>query len=238
MPNPADPRRSAQVLIHHHKKIDDELWRRFFRACRDPYWPPEHAWSAEATEKWLEGLHREEWLASAGFFYPHPFKSAPIKYQNPVQVSHRLRMAPRYGLSSGRMAEVPRFASEGWNWVAISSNSHDLAHTGVPEMTWFLERVRVAVQFFEPDFACGALDTQLHKGFREEPRDFAWPVLVYGPGMVEQVGRERLLSAPAFLVEELTGGAVWLQAAENPFIVEKSTIKSLAKHLNLRTPDL
>lgn len=223
------------MLLHHDKKINDDLWRRLLEANHSPReWPPERAWTEEAIQKWLDGLHREEWRGSAGFFYPHPWKTGPQRVQNPIQVSHLLRMSPRYQLSSGRMAEVPRFEAESWQWVSVKANSHDLLHTRESDMAWYLERAKATIQFFEPDFAAGALDTQLAKGFREEPRDFAWPLLVYGPKTVQDLGRDRLLSAPVFLSQELPFGGIWLQVAENPFVVEKAALKPLASHLGLK----
>lgn len=238
MPNPADARRSAQVLLHHDKKIDDALWRRLLKECRDPQWPQDRAWTEDAIQKELGVLHREEWRASAGFFYPDPWKTDASRFQNPLQVSHVLRMSPRYQLSSGRMAEVPRFEAEGWHWVSVKANSHDLPQTREPDMLWYLERAKAAVRFFEPDFAAGALDTQLAKGFREDPYAFAWPILVYGPKKVAEVGRDRLLSAPVFLAQELPGGGVWLQVAENPFVAEKAALKPLASYLGLKVAPL
>lgn len=237
MTNPADPRRSAQVLMHHDKKIEDSLWRALVKTCRDPQWPSGRVWTEEQIQNWLEPLRRD-WIGSAGFFFPHPWKDEPTKYQNPVQVSYVLRMTPRYGLSNGRWAEIPRFEEEGWNWVALSANAKDLLHTSEPDMRWYLERVRDGVQFFEPDFAAGALDTQLAKGFRENPREFAWPVLVYGPEQVTQIGRERLLGAPVLLAEELPFGGIWLQVSENPFVADKAALKSLAAYLKLKVAPL
>lgn len=237
MPNPADPRRSAQMLLHHGKKIDDDLWRRLNEECGSRIGPEQRRWTEEEIERELAMLRRD-WIGSAGFFYPHPWKTGPVKYQSPVQVSYMLRMTPEYGLSSGRMAKVPRFEAEGWNWVSVKANSHDLLHTREPDMLWYLERAKDAVRFFQPDFAAGALDTQLAKGFREEPRAFAWPVLVYGPQHVAEVGREHLLAAPVFLAQELPYGGVWLQVAENPFVADKAALKPLAAHLGLKVAQL
>jgi hypothetical protein len=220
--------------MHHSKKIDEPLVRRFIHECGDRVGPEQRAWTEDEIKSWIARLQEQEYRGSAGFHYPHPWKTGQDKYEYPVQVSHLLRMSTQYQISSGRTAVVPRFEKEGWEWVGIRSNNKHFDHTAVPDMEWFADRVRAAIRFFEPDFGCGALDTQLYKGFQEEPRDFAWPVLIYGREMVAKHGRDKLLSAPVFLAEELPFGAVWLQVAEKPFVMEKAALKPLASHLSLK----
>ncbi|RKH40747.1 hypothetical protein D7Y23_34245 [Corallococcus sp. AB050B] len=62
---------------------------------------------------------------------------------------------------------------------------------------------------------------------------------VFGPKLVESVGRERMLSAPAHLVEELPNGSVllvlWPTAAE--FASEEARVTQARAHVHLR-PDL
>jgi hypothetical protein len=68
---------------------------------------------------------------------------------------------------------------------------------------------------------------------KDEPQRYAWPVLLYGPKLIERVGRDRLLDAPVWAVEELAWGGIWLQATENPFTAKPAELKALAKHLAL-----
>jgi hypothetical protein len=59
--------------------------------------------------------------------------------------------------------------------------------------------------------ACLSTDPQTKDVSTPRPIYEAFWLNVYGPAMVQAVGRERLLSTPAFLMEELPGGAVlWL----------------------------
>ncbi|WP_141620723.1 hypothetical protein [Myxococcus sp. AB036A] len=62
---------------------------------------------------------------------------------------------------------------------------------------------------------------------------------VFGPKLVESVGRERMLSTPAYLVEELPNGSVllvlWPTAAE--FASDEARVAQARAHVHLR-PDL
>lgn len=64
-------------------------------------------------------------------------------------------------------------------------------------------------------------------------RSRAWGATVYGPELVKHVGREKLRSAPAFKVDELAYGGVWLQASENPFAVPPAAKRAIVKHPGL-----
>ncbi len=67
----------------------------------------------------------------------------------------------------------------------------------------------------------------------------AWWLNLYGPRLVEQIGRQRMLSTPAFLLEELPGGAVlWLtRPTPADFASEEARLAQARALVHLR-PDL
>ncbi|NNC06965.1 hypothetical protein HJC10_29460 [Corallococcus exiguus] len=69
-------------------------------------------------------------------------------------------------------------------------------------------------------------------------RELSW-LNVFGPKLVETVGRERVLSTPAHLVEELPNGAVLLVLRPTPadFASEEARVAQARAHVHLR-PEL
>jgi hypothetical protein len=91
------------------------------------------------------------------------------------------------------------------------------------------------VNLFQPQFALmDDFGLNVMKRRRKDLSAFAWGVTIYGPELVARVGRDRLMSAPAFQVKELPWGGVWIQVSENPFQAPPEAKKALEKHLNLK----
>jgi hypothetical protein len=57
--------------------------------------------------------------------------------------------------------------------------------------------------------------------------------MIFGPKEVERIGREKLEDAPAWKVETLPYGGIWVQVWENPFDVPQKQVTTLAKYLDL-----
>jgi len=70
-------------------------------------------------------------------------------------------------------------------------------------------------------------DTQ-EDAFTDHPR----AVTLYPPEMVEEIGREKLLSAPAATVTELHDGSVFLLMSESPLGAGFTTRKAIEEHLS------
>lgn len=101
-------------------------------------------------------------------------------------------------------------------------------------MAWFFERAHRAFPIFQPDFGYADTQTNALTKMGDDPRRRAWPILLYGPQMVAQLGgRERVLEAPVWHAEELPDRSVWLQVAENPFKATEGQLKKTATYLGL-----
>ena len=67
--------------------------------------------------------------------------------------------------------------------------------------------------------------------------EYLYLVNLFSPELVQKLGRERLLSAPAWKVEELEDGAVFL--APTDYVAHPGyTLKKVAEHVGLQTPQL
>jgi hypothetical protein len=152
-------------------------------------------------------------------------------------VNYLLRGFHRRGLVDGRMAETPALGREPQSWAVVSCNCKHIDFTDSLDAQWCLTRFPPPIAIFEPDFAFGDTDVNIVKNIGDNPRAKVWPILVYGPEKVKEIGRERLLEAPAFRVDELDYGGVWLQVAENPFVANRTDLRKLAEYLNLEMPD-
>jgi hypothetical protein len=92
---------------------------------------------------------------------------------------------------------------------------------------------RTAVGMFQPEWA--VIDHMPNIRKRGTAlRQYAWGVSIYGPELVEKIGREKLLKTPAYKVEELPWGGVWVQVAENPFTAPAETKRAVEKYLELK----
>jgi hypothetical protein len=88
---------------------------------------------------------------------------------------------------------------------------------------------------FQPKFAVmDDFGLNVRKRRQKDLSAYAWGVTIYGPDLVERIGRDRIMSSPAFLVKELPWGAFWVQASENPFQPSAEKKKELEKYLNLK----
>ncbi|NPC49320.1 hypothetical protein D7X99_14030 [Corallococcus sp. AB032C] len=117
----------------------------------------------------------------------------------------------------------------------------------------FLDMIRTLAAHYLVDYAMahGMADRQLagapyfgrdEKASRRDGFDKIYEVFwlnVFGPKLVESVGRERVLSTPAHLVEELPNGSVllvlWPTAAD--FARDEARVAQARAHVHLR-PDL
>ena len=70
------------------------------------------------------------------------------------------------------------------------------------------------------------------------PHERVYGAAFYGKGMVDLIGRERLLSAPVWRVDERPWGGIVLQLEENPFNLENKELpEKVIKYLDLQNID-
>lgn len=89
---------------------------------------------------------------------------------------------------------------------------------------WFLHHAGHVAMRLDPLFCLVAeMDDRVVPGLRD-PRARVWPSTYYGPAMVGRLGRERVLSAPAWRVEAVEGtGGIWLHMHESPLTHPRET---------------
>lgn len=105
--------------------------------------------------------------------------------------------------------------------------------SNIKKVNRFIEEYKRAIAYSKSIFSWGGDFYYLLKFQGQDARKHFFPVTFYGEKMVEVLGREKLLSAPVWKVEEL-GGGVLLQVQENPFLnVDKKDLKKVEEYLNL-----
>lgn len=220
------------MLIHHHRKVDIDLVRDLTIQSGDT----QEAWGFPvASPEWMEkkkaALEQSEWLGGLGLSYA---RDPTLELGRPFTVSVTVRQAARWWIGNRRV-HFPLFEREGWNWLRMSaSKSPD--HRVAEEMEWFLEKARSVFPTVKPDFALADRQENIVKHLGEDPQGLAWPVLYYGPQLVASHGRDAVMGAPAWRVEEFADGGVWIQVLQNPFLARKADLVPLAKHLGLQVP--
>ncbi len=123
-----------------------------------------------------------------------------------------------------------------------------------PNLQLFIEKSKDIYKFTKPEFGFCGYDL----GFEPYYWHFSGCVMwlnFFGPELVKKYGQEKLLSAPAYKVEELDDGGVFLQASVGPSMIcfpnkeelekrhfseeeldlydEDAQIKKIRKHLGL-----
>lgn len=102
----------------------------------------------------------------------------------------------------------------------------------IPRLT---RRLQIACDALTPRFGAVDLFTRNILPNRTlDLRRFAWGVTIYGPELVERIGREKLLKTPTYKVEELPWGGVWVQVTENPFLADAADKRAVETYLDLK----
>ena len=96
----------------------------------------------------------------------------------------------------------------------------------------FLTCIKVICECVNPVYAAGTHEADL---FRSELNfeDFLYKITYFSPERVKKIGRGKILSTPAWRVEELKNKGILLVTAKH-FTVEIENWKIAAKHLGLR----
>lgn len=105
------------------------------------------------------------------------------------------------------------------------------------DAAWFLARASPLIPIFEPTFSFADAQEQVIKNIGDDPSKVTWPLMIFGPEMVKEIGREKLLESPAWNIEELPYGGISIQVWENPFNAPTKFVAALAEHLGLQSPE-
>lgn len=115
---------------------------------------------------------------------------------------------------------------EEWQYLQFSVGDvpiHALERYRDDIWTWFVYHAGEAALRIRPQFCLASeSDDQCVPGLRD-PRVRVWPATYYGPRLVDALGRDRLLDAPAWRVEEHATGGIWLHLHETPLSAPEET---------------
>ena len=238
-------RRDPYFLFHHNRTVDEKFVDSLIRNAAPvaymstpPKQPTENPrgspeWEAQAN-RMLEAS-RQSNFASSMWSFPleKPGRTAPKRLDSQIHIT--LKSMP-FELEMYQMFVLPTLVADQQHWGMVNPSGSHLSWSETREMNWFLDKCRLLLPEFEPDFACADVGTtvvaRLEGG--ADPRGFAWPLMVFGPEEVERIGRQKLLDAPAWKVEELPYGGIWLQVWENPFDTPQTDVAILARYLGLK----
>lgn len=141
----------------------------------------------------------------------------------------------KYDLTKNKRIVIPLFEREDGHWYMVTAGRINARDSF--ESNWFLEKVIATFPLYEPDFGFGALHPEILTQVGDEPRRRPWPLLLYGPRMIDELGgRERVRATPAWRVDDLPDGRLLVQVAENPFVATDAKLRAVAKHLGLDAP--
>lgn len=238
-------RHNPYFLFHHSKTVDEAFVDRLIRAAapvgfmstpptqvnENPRGSPE--WEAQA-KRLLDSARRVN-LFGANWFFPLEKVTHRGRKVLDSQVSVFLKFH-EFEVRTHQMVKLDQLLADKEHWGMVTASRSDLLWSDVKEMNWFLDKCRPLLPFYEPDFACADADFAVVGTLESgaDPREFAWPLMIFGPGEVNRIGRAKLLDAPAWRVEELPYGGIWLQVCENPFDTPQTDIAVLAHHLGLK----
>lgn len=99
-----------------------------------------------------------------------------------------------------------------------------------------VEVMRRVVDVVRPKFALLDDHAEAIQNYADQDlRTSGWGAMVFGPDMIKEVGRQRILACPLFLIkEELDWGGIWTQTWAKPFITDWRLRQDVAKWLGLK----
>jgi hypothetical protein len=221
------------LYVRHSTPVDMDLVKKIEAHCATANysWRPD----PDDDEHWkkLEGLlEKSRWMRPIG--YSHDATELGWPLGQGVRVDIQLNQPRGHVDANGRLHPLPLFEQEGFRWLRVETT--DLFIENKDQMTWFLRHARCPLPLVRPEFGFGDVDKAIRNNIGMTPERLAWPILLYGPAMADEVGHRRLLEAPAWKVEEWPDGSVWIQVGENPYAAKRSSVKKLAEHLSLKMP--
>ena len=223
-------------VAHHDKPITDDLVRSLMARYRRGR--VDHGMDRLVTDE-EEAAELARWkdhpwgFVMLPLYYPKPHAPGRHAPDGTAEIAVHVRASARFGLD-GLDVRIQLFERERERWFLVNALGARIDYDDAFHVAWFLDKVHLALPVFEPDFGFFDVWVNVARNLGEDPRRRVWPVLLYGPDMVARMGgRERLLEAPAWRVEELSYGAIWLQVAENPALATETELARLADYLGL-----
>jgi len=205
----------------------------------DFLWPEEY-WSSMNTDKQKRfKAIKEKNLLAGGVHLGTSITSAPFDKRNRLLIN--IMGDDNYYTKPWTPLGILR--KNGFRSLEISIVEKDyqsLERTGISpieyeKVQWLISWYRKAFMVMEAYFACLETNDYITSFKQKDLMDYVYGLTFYGREMVETIGRERLLSAPVYKVEELENGGIMLQLQENPIaIIDWRFRKKIMNHLGLK----
>jgi hypothetical protein len=167
----------------------------------------------------IQGLYEKE---GSGFRFVHPafhnpFTAVGILFHNPPFDTWFNYDRLKYDILAFRM------------------QSYDIRLTNRDQVYWFMDLMKKVFLYLDAEYCwCDHFD-YLYKHRNHDAREYLFGLNFYGREMVEKIGKEKLLTAPVYKVEELDNGSIMLQLHEHPFCkIPESERKPILKHLGIK----
>lgn len=235
----SETKRTPETVIfvgHHEQPITNNLVKDLLHHLRPGSVSP--LTGGPPSDKEVERKF-EKWASQKGALnvrYEYPAPPRPHEPIRPgkVEIVVSVRVFPSVTFPNGRAVPIPLYQGAMENWFEVIGSDEKLEHDSAFDMAFFFDKVHRTFSTFQPDFGFADFRSTALKNMGGEPRRLAWPALLYGSEMVQELGgRERILEAPVWRVDELGGGRLWLQVAENPFEASQDQLRALAEYLGL-----
>ena len=144
---------------------------------------------------------------------------------------------PEIDLCKFTEPKMPKLNYDQESITTLGFCTDDLQEGSQERCQWFIDYLKENYRYLEPEFAWCDLFDRLAMFEKKDPRKHVFGMTFYGPEMVEEIGKEKLLSAPVYKVEELENGGILLQLAEQPFFPHpKKYLRGVEEYLGLGQP--
>ncbi len=208
---------ASVVFAIHAAQVSEELFHRLLKEGLQDY-------RYRDEERFQPRTHRllREGSESSAAYYP----TDPPKARTGLTISFHW-FNPTQGVLGIGFANGYRFL--GAHLQADETNLED-SHW----FNMFLRLVLSSFDFLRPAYGWGDDFDYLLSFKRKDERRFAFGLNLYGPEYAERIDRDRLLSAPAFRIDERPWGGIVVQLTENPFWgIPEEKREGLRDHLRL-----
>lgn len=178
------------------------------------------------------------------FLVPHvvetpgePLRRLPFK--RPLAIAFKLDASKAFVgyVYGGPIHPLPVFSSPRLRFAVIDIMDSACSPSNPLVSRLFLEESRRISKLLDASFGFGDDFPLFHDQGVTDPRSRAWGVTYYGPKLVNEIGLERLRSAPVHKIEEEKDGGVWLYLDELPFVPSPQVDarkEAVEHHLGLR----
>jgi len=175
----------------------------------------------EMREHYIRGLQQQ---TGSGFRFVHPafeypFSGASILFYNPP-------WSPSFNYDRAK-----------FDMMNFKMELHEIQITNREQVYWFIDLMKRVFLYLDAEHCWGDHFDYLYKRRKDDARNYIFGLNFFGKKMVEKIGREKLMTAPVFMVEEFDNGSIMLQVHEHPFCkIPEKIRRQVGKHLGIAPP--